>query len=472
MLPIGGAVRAYAAIAALSVLAGLFVVADGYVAVAGGAAFTMLGVAVGFRPEYRNLAATQSRERVLIFALVAYLAPLFILGRSFALVGYNPIYLPDVLIALAALLMLPRVMLRAIAPVTLLCTCVALLALHSVYAGISHGFPEATKGLVLVVYPLLAVVVAGWLAGHENPDRLFAGVARNILPLAAAGPLLVAVSGGTLIPATHGLYLGLAASFAAAPGIPRRRLLALSALVGLGFLVAFKPERGPVLAVLLASMGAWVAGARGRSHVATGGVTAGVLAIVASMTLAVSAGLVSPTKLPVAGPLIARTVASPSDPGVEATNNVTLRKAMWSYALRTTRQENPLLGMGAFHPVELTAFGNDIGAQSGAGVHNSFIGYVFYAGYPAGALVVVLFVMGMWRVWRIRHVDKYAPALFGALIAVVSTALTNVALETTYIGGPSWLVLAAAFGLAGWHRSERSRGGSNRLLRASASCIR
>jgi hypothetical protein len=130
---------------------------------------------------------------------------------------------------------------------------------------------------------------------------------------------------------------------------------------------------------------------------------------------------------------------------------------MWVYALRTTRQENLLLGMGAFHPIELTAFGNNIADRSGTGVHNSFVGYVFYAGYPAGALVVFLFGMAMWRVWRLRHVDPYAPAMFGALIAVVSTALTNVALETSYIGGPSWLVLAAAFGLAGWHRRVRSR---------------
>jgi O-antigen ligase len=81
-------------------------------------------------------------------------------------------------------------------------------------------------------------------------------------------------------------------------------------------------------------------------------------------------------------------------------------------------------------------------------VHNSFIGYTFYAGFPAGLLVVAAFLLGLWQTWRHRHRSRYMPALFGSLVGVVLTAFTNVALETTYIGGPSWLILGAAIGAA------------------------
>ncbi|MBV8989547.1 MAG: O-antigen ligase family protein, partial [Solirubrobacterales bacterium] len=174
------------------------------------------------------------------------------------------------------------------------------------------------------------------------------------------------------------------------------------------------------------------------------------LTVVLVVALAVSFGAINPTRVPVAG----RVVVRATDTTGSAANNVGLRRAMWAYALRTTYSENPLLGVGAYHPIEVTYFENDLSQDVASGVHNSFVGYAFYAGFPAGLLVVALFAIGLWRSWRLRGVSDYAPALFGALVAVVCTALTNVALETTYIGGPSWLVLAAAIGLAASYRGR------------------
>jgi len=63
--------------------------------------------------------------------------------------------------------------------------------------------------------------------------------------------------------------------------------------------------------------------------------------------------------------------------------------------------------------------------------------------YPAALLVTFAFLLGLTRTWILRRRSTYAPGLFGALATVVTTAMTNVAFETTYIGGPSWIVLGA-----------------------------
>jgi O-antigen ligase len=302
---------------------------------------------------------------------------------------------------------------------------------------------------VLVLYPLVAVAAAGWVAGLKDVDHTLSVLPRYILPLIAVGQVVVMATNATLVAASYGLYLGIGAAFAIVPGIPGRRLLGLSCLVGFMLLVAFQAERGPTLTVLLAALSAWLAASRFRSRGSGRAAMVAVLIVITGTALAFSLGIArGPTQIPIVGRVIERaTATSSSDP--EAANNVGLRTAAWSYALNATYVENPLLGVGAYHPIELTFHGNDLATNPGTGVHNSFIGYVFYAGYPAGLLVVLVFVLGVLRIWRIRRLTVYAPALLGALVAVVVTALTNVALETTYIGGPSWLVLAGAVGLAG-----------------------
>src|ERR1700751_1016270 len=85
----------------------------------------------------RGEAYTTSRARVLTVLLILYLVPLFILGRAFPVAGKSPVFLPDVLITFAAVLMLPKVRLRSLSWFTVLCGLIALLALHAVYVGTS-----------------------------------------------------------------------------------------------------------------------------------------------------------------------------------------------------------------------------------------------------------------------------------------------------------------------------------------------
>lgn len=452
-----GRVAAIAALAALAAVAGLLVVKVGYAAVAGGAVIALFIIVVAWPRQLHVSTATGAREVLLMTILLLYLVPLLMLGRVFALVGSNPVYLPDVLLVLASLLMLPKLRTGSIRLVLVLCACIALLMLHAVYVGHEHGYQAATKGLVLAVYPLLAIVVAGWVCGLENPDRVLYVLPRYVLPLITLGLAIVLATNASLISGAYGLYLGIAAAFAVTRGIPGRRILAPSALVGLILLLSVHSARGPTLTVLLAAFSAWLAGSRLRSRIATSGTAVAVLAVIACAALTLSLGVFSATQVPIVGKLVSRVTATTTSENSSAADNVILRKAIWSYALHTTYTESPLLGVGAYHPLEITVRGDNLQSNASIGVHDSFIGYTFYAGYPAGVLVVLVFAIGLWRVWRIRELDIYAPAMFGALVAVVVTSLTNVALETTYIGGPSWLVLATAIGLAGRHAHSSHR---------------
>jgi O-Antigen ligase len=442
-----------AAVITLALGAGLLVVETGYAAIAGGAVVVALAIIIAWPRQNRASSAAGAREVILTTILLLYVVPLLMLGRVFALVGSSPIYLPDVLLVLAALLMLPKVKLGLIRPVPLLCTAIAVLALHAVYVGYEHGYPAATKGLVLALYPLLAIAIAGWIGGLDRPDHVLSVLAQYVLPLITVGLAVVILSNASFIAASYGLYLAIAGAFAVTRGMPYRRMLGLSTCVGLILLVSINAERGPTLTVLLAALSAWLAGSRFRSRATNIGRTLAAAAVVTGVAFTFSLGIVHATQIPVVGRLATRVTATNTSEGVSAANNVTLRRAIWSYALHTTYAQNPLLGVGAYHPIEVTYFGNDLQRNADTGVHNSFVGYIFYAGFPAGVLVVLVFAIGLWRVWRVRHRTIYAPALFGSLVAVVVTSLTNVALETTYIGGPSWCVLAIAVGVAG-NRSE------------------
>jgi hypothetical protein len=392
-------------------------------------------------------------------ALVAYLLPLLAFGKIYATVGSGQIYLPDVLIAIAALLIAPTVHLRRISPFSSLCVLIALLALHAVYVGWQNHYLEATKGLVLAFYPIIAVVVAGWLAAQPSAEYLLSALPKYILPWIVVGLALLLAVHATLIAAAAGLALGIMGAFAVVPGMPRRRWLGGSFVAGTILLVGFNSKRGPTLAILLAVFVAWIASAQFRASRTLPTLTA-LCAVLMALVLATSLGALAPKQIPIAGPLIARTFAIDStatNNGVEkaAANNIGIRQAIWSYALHATN-DNPLFGRGAYHPIEVDYLGNNLVAQTGIGTHDSFVGYAFYAGYPAAALVVFVFLLGLIRTWKLRLASIYAPALLGSLVAVTVTALTNVALETTYIGGPSWLVLGAAIGLAGAHQNSLS----------------
>jgi hypothetical protein len=383
--------------------------------------------------------------------LLAYAVPLLAFGRAFALIGRNPFYVPDILLICGVAVLLPRLRLRGLGLFTALCWSIALLALQSVATGLSRGYPAATKGLVLVLYPLLAPLVAAALNRARNPREVLR-MFTLVLPCGTAGLLVTIVSGGSYIAAASGLYLGMAAAFAASAGAPFRRILIPSVLIGTLLLVASSAERGPTLTILLAAFGAWLASHRQRSSSSTQTVAVLLVLVIAGSAVTASFGVINPTRVPVAGHLLSRIADAAGNSS--AANNISLRQEMWSFALRTAASENPLLGAGAYHPIDVVFQGNDLRQDPSTGVHDSFIGYTFYAGFPAGFLVALVFVLGLYLTWRGRESDPYFPALFGGLIAVVSTAMTNVALETTYIGGPSWLLLAAAFGLVARRRQD------------------
>ncbi len=446
-----------ATVAFVALAIGISIAEGGYVAFVSGAAVVAALIVLVWPRTAPAHAEVGVRQVLLASTLVLYVIPMLMFGRAFALIGVSPVYLPDVLLILAALMMIPEARFGSIAPLPLLCTLIALFALHAVYVGQEHGYEAADKGLVLALYPMIAVAVAAWIAGRGQTDRVISFLPRYALPLVAVGLAIVILANVPYVAASYGLYLGIAAAFAAAPGVPNRGLLLVSTLAGFMVLVSVNAERGPTLTILLASLASWLTSTRFRSTMAAAGRVLTVTIIVTAAALFFSLGFAPGTDVPVVGRLAIRVASADTAESLSAANNVSLRKAIWSYALSTTYHQDPLLGVGAYHPIELTYLGNNLRRDADTGVHNSFVGYTFYAGYLAGLLVIAVFSLGLYRVWQVRHRNIYAPAVFGALVAVIVTALTNVALETTYIGGPSWAALGLAVGLAAKTRSRENR---------------
>ena len=167
----------------------------------------------------------------------------------------------------------------------------------------------------------------------------------------------------------------------------------------------------------------------------------------------------SVTKAPIVGTALTRlseTFVVGDSVTTNAAANAGIRRQMWSYALKTTYQRHKFIGQGTGRYVEVNYAGNDISGAD-TGVHNSFVGYVFYAGYPAGILVTLVFLWAMGRGWRQRHVNTYIPALLAIVVAGTVIAATNVALEGPYLGGPIWLALGALLGLTASGQPEMAR---------------
>jgi O-antigen ligase len=129
---------------------------------------------------------------------------------------------------------------------------------------------------------------------------------------------------------------------------------------------------------------------------------------------------------------------------------------MWHYAIATTAEEHPLIGRGAGKPIA-TGLGLTALVDNKSGVHNSFIGYAFYSGFPSALLVAWAFVLALAGSWRHRARPGIAP-LFGATVAVAATCMTNVALETPYIAGPAWAVMGATVGAVAATRTPPTGG--------------
>ncbi|MER5405501.1 O-antigen ligase family protein [Streptomyces sp. NPDC002769] len=376
------------------------------------------------------------------------LVPLFLLSRGFATVGVSPFYVMDVVAVVALLATLrmwgPRVLserrlrwFRAIA------VGLAVMTAQAVYRGVAAGYSEALKGVILGFYPLLAWFAATWILTRpvEEAVRL-----RWVLYMPTAGVFVELILGSPLPAAARGLYLAIAGAFSVQMRHLGKSRLLLWTLVGAAVMTAIASKRGPLLAVVAAMAATALASRSSRRRTVRWPVVSWSLAtlgVIAVLGFSLSGESVS--DMPVVGGLAAR-VSRSHDPNSEAGANVELRMEMWQEALRVVR-EDPLLGAGAGHPIDVIGHGEHLNAPR-AGPHNSFIGYIYYLGWPAGIAMALLVVATLRRTWRARH-HLVAASWFGATVGVAVTACTNVAFETTYIGLPSWLVLACAYALVG-----------------------
>ncbi|MGW1159252.1 O-antigen ligase family protein [Streptomyces sp. NPDC002519] len=392
----------------------------------------------------------------------ACLVPLFLLGRTYATVGVAPFYAMDVLAAFALLATLhtwgPRVFsekrlrwFRAAAVGLAVMTC------QAVYRGMGAGYPEALKGLILGLYPVLGWCAATWFLTRPVDE---AARWRWVLYVPTAGVLLTWLLDTPLPAAAWGLYLAIAGAFGAQLRLRGNSRLLLWTLGGAALMTSIASKRGPLLAVVAAIAATTVAGRVHRGRVVRLPVLSWSIATVGVLgVLGFTLSGQDVSGMPVVGGLATR-VSRSHDASTEAGANVELRLEMWREAFRSVR-EDPLLGAGAGHPIEVVGHGRHLNAPR-AGPHNSFVGYVYYLGWPAGIAVVLLVAATLCRTWRARR-HPAAASWFGATVGVALTASTNVAFETTYIGLPSWLVLACAYSLVGVPRRDGEAVGGSRV---------
>lgn len=387
-----------------------------------------------------------ARERIAVAAFAVYLVGTLSLNRQFSTIGVPPLYLADLMLLLSATAYWGRARsATAVRPwLALAVTALGVLALQSVARGLSAGYPFALKGMLLGIYPCLAVLVASVVAGRLDLVRSFA---QRLLPAALMGCGAAVVLGISVIPSAMGLTVAAGAAFCTYRGLPRRRLVLLSLGVGT-VLITVTGSRGPALMIAAAALAAAIASAYQPSRATGQRMFAPSVAVALCALVAFSGALAllnstggERLAVPGAAKLTAR-LADTFRPGTQAANNVEIRLEMWSYALLATAEQHPFLGLGAGHPVEVQYRGLNL-ADEPTGVHNSFIGYVFYLGYPAGLLVLLIVGAALRRSWQLRG-SEFGPPLFGLVIAATVACLTNVALETPYLGGPIWLALAWA----------------------------
>jgi len=317
-----------------------------------------------------------------------------------------------------------------------LAAAIAVIAFIATARGVAAGYPGAIKGAVLGGWPLLAIPVAGLYRQGRISSRWVAVA----LCAPVVGLVISELAGFEVIASAYGMYLAIAAAWATTPRMPHRRIVAVATVVGSILLLGFGDKRGPILALLAAVVGAFLASGRnaeGRPNVGRRlALLAAIAAVSAPLLLLVAS---KGSSWPVVGGLVQRVKAS-TNTTTEAGANVSVRFEVWRYALDEA-DAHPIFGAGAQHPIRVNFRGNDF-SKSETGPHNSFIGYAFYTGYPAALAVCACCGLELFRSWRRRGQLPEAAFVVGAVLAVVVTSLTNVVFETTYGGGPAWLVIA------------------------------
>ncbi|MFI2432284.1 O-antigen ligase family protein [Streptomyces sp. NPDC018693] len=398
-----------------------------------------------------------SRVRVVVWMLWgACLVPLFLLGRNYAMVGVHPVFVPDFCAVLALLATIgvwgrrafSETRLRGFRAVALL---LAVVTVSAVYRGLTAAHPDPLKGAILGLYPLWGWFAATWLL--TRPEKELTRW-RWVLYVPAAGVILAHVFDIPLTPGASGLYLAITGAFAVQSHRLGDSRPLVWTLVGAAVLTAFGSKRGALLAVVAALVATTIASRSSRGSLPRKPVISWVLVVVAAVgVLGLAMTNQHLSGAPVVGGLVSRVEASTNDPDSESANNVEIRFAMWREALDAVSEE-PFLGAGAGRPLDVVFQGSQLD-KSKSGPHNSFVGYIYYLGWPAGAAMILITAVALRRTWRERH-HLAAASWFGATVGVCVTAFTNVALETTFMGLPSWLVIACAYARVGVPRGEET----------------
>lgn len=389
-----------------------------------------------------STAAGMSCLLVLVVGLMGF-------SRSFAILGRAPIYLPETLLLVGAV-SLRRTwwpLARSVRPFVVLGVLLFALNLQAVIRGVNHGYSGALKGLAMGFWPMAAVVISAILARRPLLIRLVPALLTAVTP----GLLISLQLEVDVVASAYGLALALAASFAACPGTPWRLPLAVSTAAGATVLTVVGDKRGPLLAI---AIGVVLTRLAAKPQARWRGLWVTALAIGLIVVFATSITGPGLEAAPGIGGVVQR-VQDSGDLGTSAGRNVDIRFEMWRYAVDTALREDPLLGVGAGRPL-LFAYGDNDLRTRDTGPHNSFVGYFYYSGIVSLGLVVACLGLAAYRAWRCRRTSTWAPALLGAVGAVVVTSLTNVVFETTYLGSVAWLIVGAAISLTP-HPNARSR---------------
>lgn len=372
----------------------------------------------------------------------AYLIPLFAFGRVYAYTGFDPVYLPEVLLLSALALSLPlwwKAYLTAVPRWYRWASAgFALVALVALNTGFAQGYPDALKGLVFVVYPLASGPCAAWISVHTRYWRRIAVAAAVAAPV---GLLILTVTDPTaVIPAAYGFYLaGLVALAASWRPTAGRWALVAAACVGPVLLIATS-RRGPTLTLIVVVVVALIASRRMASRPVRPLVIACTLGI-AALTFVFGFVGVAPSRLPVVGTTVQRTSQSVGDQGGESEANVAFRFDLWRYSMESALHDGFWVGTGFGRPFDFRFRTVDYRTVATGGPHNSFVGVFYYMGVPAGLGFIAIVVAAFRSVGR-RRDPELAPIQLALLAGAVTTLLTNVALEAPYIGGPLWILIA------------------------------
>jgi hypothetical protein len=373
--------------------------------------------------------------------LLLYLAPLFALARVYSYVGVAPIYLPEVLLISALVISAPQwwEAYRTDVPKVYksLTIAFATIGFVATVLGVSRGYPNALKGLVFVVYPVLSGPAAAWISLNREKWQRILTIALAACPLGLA--VLLATDKSSVVSAAYGFYLsGLLGLMMCREPSRLRTWLLIEAWIGVA-LLGSSGSRGPTLTVLIAFAILEYTLRRTR-HPSTMRLRpflfVGAAALVAMVGLA---GLTS-TRLPGFGSAIDRTRQALTDPGSASEANVAFRIELWQYSLRTALHEGPILGMGFGRPFDLRFREVDLSSKDTGGPHNSFVAICYYMGFPALGLFIAIIAVAVRRSLKLPRSTMY-PMQLAWLAAGLVTMFTNVALEAPFIAGPLWLLL-------------------------------